>query len=351
MRNHTVSWSCAALVAVSVLGCSGNSNDELGDPLGSRDAALDASSDGGSAAPDASEPSGEEAGLDATLDAEPAPEDAGLDAANQDAELDAAGPDASSDAAVADDTAVFATFGNVLVRIDPDDATLVEVGVLTDSLNSNLTYQEVVMHGSGTRGTAVATLGWHTPRLATVDLCNARVTVGATVTRPTPVTANLVVEGLARHTNGTWYVASGNSASTLSRSLGTIDLSTGIITNLSTTLITSVQNDMDMLFFRDGALYTMDVATDLDRSDLFTLDLVTGAASNHVISMDSDEPLRLAYDESRDKVFSWRVGDRNLLEINLTTMAATAIGQTHPSTSYGNALVRGFFVAPVPVCP
>jgi hypothetical protein len=62
-------------------------------------------------------------------------------------------------------------------------------------------------------------------------------------------------------------------------------------------------------------------------------------------------PFRIAYDASRDKTFAWRLSDRNLVEFNLTTGAATAIGETHPSTSHRNQSVRAFFSAPAARCP
>jgi hypothetical protein len=62
-------------------------------------------------------------------------------------------------------------------------------------------------------------------------------------------------------------------------------------------------------------------------------------------------PLRVAYDGSRDKAYTWRASDRNLLEINLATGAVTAIGETHAADTYAAQPCRAFFSAPPPATP
>jgi hypothetical protein len=65
-------------------------------------------------------------------------------------------------------------------------------------------------------------------------------------------------------------------------------------------------------------------------------------------------PLRITYDSTRDKAFSWRDSDNNLLEFSMTTGAVTAVGQTHPNGTYRIGSTdqpsRGFFVAPPANC-
>ena len=111
------------------------------------------------------------------------------------------------------------------MRLDPATAARTEVGVLKNPQNQAQTLTDVVMAWSGSGDTALATIGFMAPRLATINLCNATVTLGPALTRA--ASPNLVVEGLAQHPNGTWYVASGNSAQTLSPNLGTLDTTPG----------------------------------------------------------------------------------------------------------------------------
>ena len=61
-------------------------------------------------------------------------------------------------------------------------------------------------------------------------------------------------------------------------------------------------------------------------------------------------PLRFAYDASRNKAFSWRLSDRNLVELSLTTGQATAIGETHTAVELGASVINGMAFAPPPAC-
>lgn len=108
-----------------------------------------------------------------------------------------------------------------------------------------------------------------------------------------------------------------------------------------------------MLFFRGTTLYGVDVATTVNRMDLFSINLATGANVSIITPTYAANfiPLRLAYDESRDKAFAWRLGDRNLVEIGITENVVKPIGPTHAAGTYGNQPIRGFFVAPSPTCP
>lgn len=252
------------------------------------------------------------------------------------------------DAALLPLNTIFATFNGVLVRIDADTAKVTVVGPLSDPAAPTQKFLDVSMHWNGSGNSATAILGFMTPQLATVDLCTAKIVPGPLLSRA--ATANLVVEGIAWHPNGTWYVSSGNAVSTLTPNLSTLNPTTGVITSLGGS-VTTLQNDQDLLFFKDTVLYSFDVDTSANQIELFTLNLETGLDTNVATVTQSDETLRIAYDASRGKAFGWRLGDRNLLEVNLATGVATALGETHPMNMFAAATIRGFFVAPSAVCP
>jgi|GEM_PF-6419445 len=321
------------LVAVFALSaCS----DE-GDVDRTTDASMDFSgdSDGGVTHPDAA--------VDAPVgvDATPGPD---ARAPSPDAEMfDAAAPGLN---------VVFASFNGMLLRVDPATGAGVEVGLLRNAANETETYANTTMTWSGVGNTAFMVLNFANPVWGTADLCTGLVTRGMMLTRA--ASPSLVVEGIAVHPNGTVYVSAGQSIpnSPISSHVGTLNLSTAVITNLGMAAIT-IQNDVDLLFFKGTTLYGMDVATNNNRLDIFTVDLGTGAITNTAMPTyaSNQVPLRLAYDASRDKTFSWRASDRNLLEIALVGNTVTPIGPTHTAGMYNNQLIRAFFVAPPPVCP
>lgn len=287
-------------------------------------------------------------------------QDASADVAASEAALllpDAMAPDAESDAN-ADAAAsllnvVYATFNGTLVRIDPDNATVVPVGKLRNKANEAQLYTDVVMHWSGAGDTALAVLDYANPQLGTVDLCTGLVTPGALITRT--ASPNLVVEGLALHPNGTWFASGGNPAnkqSPISNHIGTLNTTSGVFTDLGAAVM-SFQDDGDGLFFRGETLYGFDVATTNNRLDVFTINLTTGANTNVLMPTYGANlvPLRTAYDASRDKAFAWRAGDRQLIEISLTENIVRPLFATHAANLYANQPSRGFFVAPSPRCP
>jgi hypothetical protein len=274
-----------------------------------------------------------------------------------DAAVDAGDPDEDSgtepDAGPALNV-VYASFNGTLVRIDPDTAELTEIGVLRNAANESQTYSDVVMTWSRSGDTALMITSYYqTPTLATADLCTGLVTVGAAVMRASPT--NIIAEGLAVHSNGTVYIGGGNPAnpvtSPISNYVGTVVLGTGAVTDLGTA-VNTFQDDIDMLFFDDNdALHSVDVATTNSLLEIHSINLTTGASTlvNDVAATSSAATvLRLAYDDSRDKVFGWRQSDRNLVEINVGTGATTPLGETHASSLYGNQPSRGFFIAPAP---
>ena len=115
--------------------------------------------------------------------------------------------------------------------------------------------------------------------------------------------------------------------------------------------MTTAQNDIDMLFFKDATLYGVDVATDVNRTELFTLDPRDGRRPEQRARQPGRRaPAHRVGRQPRQGV-SWRLGGRQLLTIDLATGALTPIGETHPVTAYGNATIRAFFVAPAPTCP
>jgi hypothetical protein len=140
----------------------------------------------------------------------------------------------------------------------------------------------------------------------------------------------------------------------LSAYVGTLNVTTGAITDLGMT-ISSYQDDCDMLFFHGDVLMGADVGTGANRLDLLSLSQSTGevtaAVVNNSYGSAGATPLRVAYDASRDKAYSWRASDGNLLEIDLASGAVTAIGETHASGTYGGQPVRAFFSAPPPATP
>jgi hypothetical protein len=368
-------WLLGSYLCLLLAACSGNNNKDTTRNLGAGDAGRDANDepDASTDEPDAadeSDTSVDEPILDASdthdaadvLDAAQTL-DAGSDAS---AEMDATAPqDGASDAGAADGAVdaqtdggryvIYATFNGTLVRIDPDTAQLTPIGALRNEEDAGQTFSEVVMTWTGEGDTAwLVTSYFQTPTLATANLCTAAVRLGPRFMRP--ASPNLVVEGLALHPNGNFYVASGNPAtvtSPISSNLGTVDASTGFITDRGVS-VTALQGDIDGLFVRDGVLYGVDVTTNNGRLGLFTLDLETGKDTQVVApyyGATNTVPLRVAYDASRGKAFAWRPSDRNLLTFDLSTGAVTPIGPTHASNAPYGDVVRGFFVAPAPNCP
>src|SRR5690606_35885472 len=137
------------------------------------------------------------------------------------------------------------------------------------------------------------------PAFATVDLCTAQVSVGATITRQTSPT--LVVEGIAVGDEGTVFAAAGNPAniaSPRSDHLGTWNVDTGAITDLGEAIDT-LQNDIDGLFMAGDALYGVDVATTLFKIEIFGLDMDDGSKTSSVegsYGSVAAVPLRIAHD-------------------------------------------------------
>ncbi len=342
-------------IAASV-GCSGRGSiEELSDDSGSP------TTDGGIHR--------EDAGDDAAVDREDLDASLENDGGNpgDSSVADASQLDSGTDAQVTDDgsapdagpslNVIYASFNGMLVRIDPDTGTSVEVGQVRNAANEAQTYSDLVLTWTGNGGTAwMVTSYYQTPTLATLDLCTGLATLGPAIARSNP--NNLVVEGLATGSDGTLYVASGNPASVsspISNHLGTLNVTTGLITDLSATTIDAYQDDCDGLFLRVGTLYGYDVATANNLLDLYSLNLTTGAATRLLnpyptYGGTTTVPLRIAWDDSRNKAFSWRDSDNNLLGFDMSNGVATAIGPTHASGSYGNQPSPGFFVAPMPDC-
>lgn len=250
---------------------------------------------------------------------------------------------------------VFASFGTKLVWLEPETGKLHEVGDMR-SPQGDVTYSEVLLAYGGVPGEAWiitprydATANRPPPELGKLDLCTGVVSGLGALTRVSA--APKAVEGLAMHPNGTWYVATGTSAQTLSNRLGTLNGATRSITDLAGTIDT-LQDDIDSMVFVGNTLYGIDVATDSSRLELVTANLTTGAVAivaSPTFGGSTAVPLRLAYDETRSKAYSWRSSDRHLLEMSLTTGAVTAIGETHPVTVYPGETVQGLVSAPA--CP
>lgn len=254
---------------------------------------------------------------------------------------------------------VFATFGTKLVWLEPETAKLHEVGDMR-SAQGNVTYAEVVLAYGNVPGEAWivtprydATANQPPPELGKLNLCTGVVSELSTLTRVG--TAPTALEGLAMHPNGTWYVSTGTNAAGpnqyLTNKLGTLNVTTRVITDLAGT-ITTLTDDLDSMAFVGDVLYGIDVNTTGSQLHLVTANLATGAV-NHVATPTSTGatavPLRLAYDDTRSTAYSWRQSDRNLLAMNLVNGTVTAIGETHPAVVYPGDTVQGFTVAPV--CP
>lgn len=343
------------LLASAVLFACDSSGDETPDAsVDTRDAGPSDRAPDAAPPADAGSPGADVGGPDAQADLGVIPADSGFDAS-----LDAgedAGEDASIDAGQDAGPALnrlYASFGETLVRIDPDTLQLTEIGRLRNAANETEAYSLVAMAYDPALEAVYLLTTYIAPQLGTVDLCTGLVTLGPTLSRAS--SPNLVVEGLAVHPNGTVYVSSGNPPNPqnapLSSHLGTLDLGSGFITDVGAAAST-LQNDVDQLFFQGATLYGTDIVSDMNRLDLFTFDLGTGVSTRVVAPTYSPSlPLRIAHDDSRGKTFAWRLADRNLLEIDLTDGEVTALGATHTSTSFGNAPSRGFFFAPEPGCP
>lgn len=250
---------------------------------------------------------------------------------------------------------LFASFGTKLVWIEPENGKLHEVGDMRTA-DGNTTYSEVVFAYGGVPGEAwVVTPRYQAatnsppPQLGKLNLCTGVVSDLQTLTRASAAPKS--VEGLALHPNGTWYISTGIGAQYVTNKLGTVNVATRVITDLAGTVDT-VQDDMDSMVFVGTTLYGIDVATGNSRLDLVTANLATGAVT--VVASPTSAsaavvPLRIAYDDSRSKVYAWRPSDRNLLELSLTTGVATPLGETHASNVYPGEPSQGFTVAPI--CP
>lgn len=254
---------------------------------------------------------------------------------------------------------VFASFGTKLVWLEPETGKLHEVGDMR-SAAGDVTYSEVVFAYAEVPGEAWvvtprydATANRPPPELGKLDLCTGVVSGLAPLTR-TP-TAPTAVEGLARHPNGTWYVSTGSNPAGptqfVTSKLGTLNATTRVITDLAGT-VNTVQDDMDSMVFVGTTLYGIDVATNNSQLELVTANLTTGAVNSVAIPSTGSAaatPLRITYDPTRSKAYSWRQSDRNLLEMSLANGTVTAIGETHAVTVYPGEPVQGFVSAPV--CP
>lgn len=363
----------AVCLCLMLAACSGSNNNETNRNLDGRDARADAHDEADADPADDERDAAEErdtsteqpsdAGelLDATstLDASDAAvmADSSLDAMPaQDAASDSGAQDAAADSETdAARNVIYATFNSTLVRIDPDTGKLTTVGTLRNVEDAGQTFSDVVMTWTGEGDTAwMVSSYYQTPTLAKANLCTATVQLGPRFVRPN--SPNLVVEGLALHPNGNFYVSSGNPAtvtSPISSNLGTLDASTGAITDLGVS-VTGLQGDIDMLFVQASTLYGVDVTTNNGRLGLFTLNLETGKDTQVVApnyGAMNMVPLRVAYDASRKKAFSWRPSDRNLLTFDLDAGSVAPIGETHSGDAGLGDVVRGFFVAPAPNCP
>lgn len=251
---------------------------------------------------------------------------------------------------------VYASFGTKLVWIEPETGKLHEVGDMRNT-QGTATYTEVLFGYGGVPGQAqiitprYAVTG--TPQLGKLDLCTGIISDLVTVTRTG--NAPTVIESLARHPNGTWYVSTGafpaGPQQSQSNRMGTIDVTTSVVTDLSGT-INTLQDDIDSSAFVGTTLYAIDVATNTSQLELVTINLMTGVATSIAtpsFGTGTATPLRMAYDESRGKAYAWRPSDRNLLELSLINGTVTPIGETHPADVYPGAVSQAMMVAPV--CP
>lgn len=254
---------------------------------------------------------------------------------------------------------VYATFGSKLVWLEPETATLHEVGDMR-SAQGNVTYSEVVFAYGNVPGEAWivtprydATANQPPPELGKLDLCTGIVSELGTLTRVG--TAPTALEGLAMHPNGTWYVSTGaNPAGPtqyLTNKLGSLNVATRAITDLASTVDT-LTDDMDSMAFVGNTLYGIDVNTTNAQLELVTANLTTGAVTSVASPTSASAtavPLRFAYDATRSTAYSWRQSDRNLLTMSLVDGTVTAVGQTHAANVYPGDVVQGFTVAPA--CP
>lgn len=254
---------------------------------------------------------------------------------------------------------VYASFGTKLVWLEPETGKLHEVGDMR-SAQGNVTYAEVVFAYGNVPGEAWivtprydATANQPPPELGKLNLCTGVVTELSTLTRVG--TAPTALEGLAMHPNGTWYVSTGinpaNGTQYLTNKLGTLNVTTRVITDLTGTVDT-LTDDMDSMDFVGSTLYGIDVNTTAAQLELVTANLTTGAVSSVATPASASAtavPLRFAYDSSRSTAYSWRQSDRNLLAMSLVNGTVTAIGETHPANVYPGEVIQGFMVAPV--CP
>jgi hypothetical protein len=254
---------------------------------------------------------------------------------------------------------VFATFGSSLVRIDPDTADVTVVNTLrsTDGLT---TYSEASIAYGGVPGQALivtprydATADLPPPALGALDLCTGIVTDLVELTRDTGGIVR-AIEGITRAPSGVWYVSTGDLAgpqASVTNRIGTLDVATRVVSNLSATVNTA-QDDMDAIDFVGDVLYGVDLATNTTSLELVTISLADGlvAIQASPVFAAGATPLRFAYDASRSKAFSWRLSDRNLVELSLTTGQATAIGETHSAEELGASIINGMAFAPPPAC-
>jgi hypothetical protein len=194
-----------------------------------------------------------------------------------------------------------------------------------------------------------------TPKLATIDLCNAILTAGPALTLNGVQVRRS--EGLARNPDGGAFAitfgTSGTGASTefLSESNGTVDVATGAVTlrgNHQT-----LQDDGDSLFYLGDVLHLHDVASASNAGALYRINPTTGAATLAVNV--GPRVLRLAWDPTRGVLFC-AYGEANgtargLCTLNPTTGVFTKLGPDLPNTLYPGQSFVGLLSAPEPVCP
>ena len=187
------------------------------------------------------------------------------------------------------------------------------------------------------------------PSLGAIDLCTGEVTVGPALTLGGDPLQH--AEGIAMRPDGTFFVcvdANGDAPTGVaSESVGTVDLKSGAVTLLGSTLDT-LQDDCDSLTFRaPSTLYAFDGQLPT-AAGVYGVDQTTGAATVVSAGLDGDVS-RVAWDPSRSVLWGHRRASRELVTIDLPTGDATVVGVTHASAA--DSPMFAFSVAPRATCP
>ena len=195
-----------------------------------------------------------------------------------------------------------------------------------------------------------------TPQLAVIDRCTGQTTFGPRVQR---IDGGFLPmnEAIVQAADGGFYVGTdwNGSNNFLSERIGTLDLTTGVVTPLSG-MLNTLQDDSDGMMLIDGELYSVDVQQPNNRVDIERIDPATGMTQGRLHRL-SPSYVRFAWDPERRLLFAYDDVTRNLSEI-FPDGGARVRGLLFPDRTLdaglnadGGGSLDGFEWVPRPVCP